>query len=53
MFIKRIIPVLALDRVSVTFKDYIAIGKRERWQNLYLWWEGLLLILNKPKWYNQ
>ena len=30
MFIKRIIPVLALDRVSVTFKDYIAIGKRER-----------------------
>ena len=26
MFIKRIIPVLALDRVSVTFKDYIASG---------------------------
>ena len=50
MFIKKIIPVLALDRISVTFKDYAAIGKRERWENLYLWWEGLLLILNKPKW---
>ena len=36
MFIKTIIPVLALDRISVTFKDYVAIGKRERGENPYL-----------------